>query len=82
MTQNTMTQTPEIELRADLDKTVAFLRKKWGSVRKTAALEMIGKSEDEIHIIWDRIMTDFWNKGMDYFIREHSKTLRKLLKIQ
>ena len=43
---------------------------------------MIGKSEDEMRIIWARVTKDFWNMGMDYFVREHSKTLRKLLKIQ
>ena len=67
--------------KTTLEKTIAFLRKKSRTLSKKTALEMIGKSEDEIHIIWDRIMTDFWNKGMDYFIREHSKTLRKLLKL-
>ena len=81
MTQNTLTQTPEIDLRADLDKTVAFLRKKWNSVCEATAPEIIGKSEDEIGIILDRVKTDFWNMGVEYFIRERSKTLRKLLKI-
>ena len=30
MTQNTMTETPETETRADLSKTIRFLRKKSG----------------------------------------------------
>ena len=77
MTQNTMTQTPEIELRADLDKTVAFLRKKWGSVRKTAALEMIGKSEDEIQAIWDRVARDFGKTSVKYFLQEYCKNTQK-----
>lgn len=82
MTQKTMTQTPETETRADLSKTIKFLRKKVDSVCETAALEMMGKSEEEMRIIWARVTKDFWNMGMDYFVREHSKTPRKLLKIQ
>ena len=31
--------------------------------------------------ILKKATTDFWNMGMEYFIREHSKTLRKELKI-
>ena len=81
MTQNTMTQTPEIELRADWDKTVDFLIKKWDSVCETIAPEIIGKSEDEMRKILKKVTTDVWNTSMDYFIREHSKTMRKLLKI-
>ena len=81
MTQNTMIQTPETELKADLSKTVEFLRKKWDSVCEATAPEIIGKSEDEIGKILDRVKTDFWNMGVEYFIRERSKTLRKLLKI-
>lgn len=81
MTQNTMTQTLEITSKADWDKTVDFLRKKWDSVCDATAPEIIGKSEDEIRAILKKVTTDFWNMGMDYFIQEHSKTLRKLLKI-
>ena len=73
MTQNT--------IKTDWDKTVDFLIKKWDSVCETIAPEIIGKSEDEIGIILDRVKTDFWNMGVEYFIRERSKTLRKLLKI-
>lgn len=68
MTQNTKTA---------LEKTIAFLRKKSNTVSKNAALEMMGKSEDEIRIIWNRIVTDFWNMGVKYFIREIRKNRQK-----
>ena len=73
MTQNT--------IKTDWDKTVDFLIKKWDSVCETIAPEIIGKSEDEMRTILKKVTTDVWNTSMDYFIREHSKTLRKLLKI-
>lgn len=81
MTQNTMIQTPETGLKTDWDKTVEFFRKKWDSVCESIAPEIIGKSEDEMRAILKKATTDFWNMGMEYFIREHSKTLRKELKI-
>ena len=73
MTQNT--------IKTDWDKTVDFLIKKWDSVCETIAPEIIGKSEDEMRTILKKVTTDVWNTSMDYFIREHSKTMRKLLKI-
>ena len=73
MTQNT--------IKTDWDKTVDFLIKKWDSVCETIAPEIIGKSEDEMRKILKKVTTDVWNTSMDYFIREHSKTMRKLLKI-
>ena len=73
MTQNT--------IKTDWDKTVDFLIKKWDSVCDAAAPEIMGKSEDEMRTILKRVTTDVWNMGVDYFIREHSKTLRKLLKV-
>lgn len=73
MTQNT--------IKTDWDKTVDFLIKKWDSVCEATAPEIMGKSEDEMRTILKRVTTDVWNMGVDYFIREHSKTLRKLLKV-
>ena len=73
MTQNT--------IKTDWDKTVDFLIKKWDSVCETIAPEIIGKSEDEMRTILKKVTTDVLNTSMDYFIREHSKTMRKLLKI-
>ena len=68
MTPNAMTT---------LDKTIAFLRKKTNMISKRAALEMMGKSEEEMRIIWDRITMDFCNMGMKYFVREYNKNLQK-----
>lgn len=73
MTQNT--------IKTDWDKTVDFLIKKWDSVCEATAPEIMGKPEDEMRTILKRVTTDVWNMGVDYFIREHSKTLRKLLKV-
>ncbi len=81
MTQKTMKQNSETELNAVFDKTIAFLRDKWGNMRHDIALEITGKSDDEVRVIWDRVTTDFWNMGVDYFIREYNKILRKALKI-
>ena len=50
-------------------------------MRHDIALEITGKSDDEVRVIWDKVTTDFWNMGVDYFIREYNKILRKALKI-
>ena len=63
--------------KTTLEKTIAFLRKKSHTLIKKTALEMMGKSEDEIHIILDRAMTDFCNVGAKYFVREYNKNMQK-----
>lgn len=50
-------------------------------ISKRAALEMMGKSEEEMRIIWDRITMDFCNMGMKYFVREYNKNLQKSQKL-
>ena len=81
MTQNTMKQNTETELNAVFDKTIAFLRDKWGNMRHDIALEITGKSEDEIRIILYRAMTDFCNVGAKYFVREYNKNMAKAQKL-
>lgn len=72
-----MTKITETEFKLAFDKTIAFLTKESDTMCQVAALEMMGKSEDEIRIIWNRIVTDFWNMGVKYFIREIRKNRQK-----
>ena len=67
--------------KTSLEKTIAFLRKKSTKLSEKAALEMMGKSEYEMRIILDRIMTDFCNMGMKYFIQEYCKNMPKSQKL-
>lgn len=72
-----MTQNQETELNAAFDKTLAFLRDKWGNMRHDIALEVVGKSEDEIQAIWDRVARDFGKTSVKYFLQEYCKNTQK-----